>query len=393
VNPLVPVYLNGGFSSVAASTTITGGTTIAAGTLGRIATSVDSNGVKTTSFVNDNNAAQLSVADRIANKYYGAAITAVPGTAYNSLTAAQKNQIAAAKAIRLTAIGFLTNPVDSNYDDTLTTINLSQSYKFSDEITVYGTLQHSEKSGTGFNINGISKPVGKETTDGIELGLKTFLFDNTLTFNIDVYRLNISDYQQAIRVLDEYTTAVNDDGTLVYTTTQGNLDSIVAQGIEFDGTYTGIEYFTFRFGGAYNKATYDDFPNAPIPAELAWLTRAPYNKAYIDRSGAELPGAPKVTFNLGATYRKPYNFGEVHSSVNVAYVGAQNNGDDFSTYTEQDGYYSVDASIGLASLNSKFDLTLVGKNLFDVAPHEDGWNSYAPYIYRRWIGVEFSSKF
>ncbi|RYY03011.1 MAG: TonB-dependent receptor [Gammaproteobacteria bacterium] len=392
VNPLAPVYLNGGFNSVAASTTVTGGTVIAAGTLGRIETTV-SNGVKTTAFINDNNAAQLSVADRIANKYYGAAVTATPGAAYNSLTAAQKNQIAAAKAIRLTGIGFLTDPVDSKYDDTLTTVNLSQSYKFNDEITVYGTLQHSEKSGTGFNINGISTPVGKETTEGIELGLKTFLFDNTLTFNIDVYRLNISDYQQAIRVLDEYTTAVNNDGTLVYTTAQGNLDSVVAKGIEFDGTYTGIEHFTFRFGGAYNKATYDKYPNAPIPNELAYLTRAPYNEAYIDRSGEELPGAPKITFNVGATYRQPFNFGELHSSINVGYVGKQNNGDDFSTYTEQEGYYLVDASLGLASLNSKFDLTLVGKNLFDAAPHEDGWNSYAPYIYRRWIGIEFSSKF
>lgn len=385
INPLSPVYLNGGFHSVASSTTLTDGTVIAAGTLGRILTTTN-NGVKTTSFVNDNSAAQLAVADRLANKYYGSAT-------YSGLTAAQRNQIAAAKAIRNTAIGFLTNPVDSNYDDTLATVNLSQSYKFSEEITLYGTLQHSEKAGTGFNINGISKPVDKETTDGIEIGLKTFLFDETLTFNIDVYRLNISDYQQAIRVLDEYTTAVNDDGTLVYTTAQGNLESIVAQGIEFDGTYTGIEHFTFRFGGAYNEATYDEYPNAPIPNELGWRTRAPYNEAYIDRSGEALPGAPKVTFNLGATYRKAYDFGEVHSSLNVGYVGAQNNGDDFSTYTEQKGYYTVDGSIGLASLNSKFDLTLVGKNLFDVAPHEDGWNSYAPYVYRRWFGVEFSSKF
>lgn len=402
INPLAPVYLNGGFHSVPSSTKITigssAGQTIAAGTLGRIITTVkknadgkvllDTDGVtplKDTEFVNDNSAVQLAAANRIANKYYGAT--------YANLTPAQQGQIAAAKAIRNTAIGFLTNPVDSNYDDTLTTINLSQSYKFNEEITVYGTLQHSEKAGTGFNINGISKPVDKETTDGIEIGLKTFLFDNTLTFNVDVYRLNISDYQQAIRVLDEYTTAVNDDGTLVYTTAQGNLESIVAQGIEIDGTYTGIENFTFRFGGAYNEATYDEYPNAPIPNELGYLSRAPYNQAYIDRSGEALPGAPKVTFNLGATYRKAYNFGEVHSSLNIGYVGAQNNGDDFSTYTEQEGYTIVDGSIGLASLNSKFDLTLVGKNLFDVAPHEDGWNSYAPYVYRRWFGVEFSSKF
>lgn len=411
VNPLAPVNLKGGFNSVPANTKITLGTdsvgqTLSAGTLGRIVATVkrDANGkvlfdtdgvtpLKDNAFINENTPEQLTAADKIANKYFGAAITTVPGAAYNSLTAAQKAQVAAAKGIRNTAIGFLTNPVDSNYDDTLTTVSLSQSYKFSDEITVYGTLQHSEKSGTGFNINGVSKPVGKETTNGIDLGLKTFFFDNTLTFNIDIYRLNISDYQQAIRVLDEYTTAVNDDGNLVYITAQGNLDSIVAQGIEFDGTYTGIENFTFRFGGAYNEATYDEYPNAPLPAELGWRSRAPYNEAYIDRSGEALPGAPKVTFNLGATYRKPYSFGEVHSSVNVGYVGAQNNGDDFSEYTKQDGYYTVDASLGLASLNSKFDLTLIAKNLFDVAPHEKGWSGYAPSVYRRWIGVEFSSKF
>lgn len=393
VNGLSPVYLNGGFHSLTSAATLTDGTTVAVGTLGHTKTEVI-NGQKVTTFVNDNTSEQLIAADRLANKYYG--------VAYGALTQAQKNQIAAAKAIRNTAIGFLTNPVESKYDDTLTSISLSQSYKFNDEITVYGTLQHSEKSGTGFNINGIDSPVDKETTEGVELGIKTFLFDNTFTLNADVYRLNISDYQQAIRVVDEYNTAVSVTGETVYVTAQGNLDSIIAQGIEFDATYTGIEHFTFRFGGAYNEATYDNYPNAPVPAELGYLSRDTVKtetldatKAinYIDRSGEALPGAPKWTFNLGGTFREAYKFGEVHSSLNIAYVGAQNNGDDFSTYTEQAGYTVVDGSIVLASLNSKFDLTLVGKNIFDVAPHEDGWNLYAPYIYRRWFGIEFSSKF
>lgn len=345
-----------------------------------------------------NTAAQLSLADSIAYKYYGAVITGTPGAAYKSLTAAQQKQVGDIKAIRLSGIGFLTNAVTSNYKDTLYTANLSQSYKINDDLTVYGTLQHGDKAGTGFNVNGIDSPVKAETTDAVEVGIKTFFFNQDLTFNIDAYRLNIRNYQQAIRVVDQYTVETNNINKIStdvppYVTAQGNVPKVISQGIEFDGTYTGIEHFTFRFGGAYNDTHYAEYLNAPLPAELGYLGKQNPPVSYIDRSGESLPGAPKYTLNLGVQYRKAFDRAEFHTALNASYTGSYNNGDDFSTYSIIKGYWVTDGSIGVAPLNSKFDVNFIVKNLFDVSPHEDAWTTYEPYIYRRWVGVEFSGKF
>ena len=52
-----------------------------------------------------NTAAQLALADLVALRYFGVAATGTPGGAYNSLTAAQRVQVADAKAIRRAQIG------------------------------------------------------------------------------------------------------------------------------------------------------------------------------------------------------------------------------------------------------------------------------------------------
>lgn len=353
---------------------------------------------------NNNSATQLNLADSVANRYYGATITGTPGEAYNSLTAAQKAQVGAAKNLRSAQIGQLFTPVADHYEDTIYTSNLSQRYKFNDNITAYATWQHGEKAGTGFNINGVPTGVKPEKTNAFELGVKTFLFEDTLTLNADIFVMNIDDYQQAIRVVDEFTTNVNlsninpaltgdaltsaQNAAVAYTSTQGNVDKVKVEGIEFDGTYTGFEDFTIRFSGAYNDAHYVDFKNSPKPEELAYLA-----DPFVDQSGKPLPGAAKFTFNLGAEYRLLFNKTQFHSSINAAYTSKYYNSDTLSSYSIVPANTLTDGSVGFSTIDNKFDVSLVVKNIFDERPHEEGWTSYEPHPYPRWIGVTFSSHF
>lgn len=359
----------------------------------------------TKQLINNNTAAQLSLADAVARRYYGAAVTATPGAAYESLTAAQKAQVGAAKALRAGQIGQIYNKVTDHYEDTLYNTNLSQGYKFNDQITVYGTWQHGEKPGTGFNINGVPTGVKPEKTDSFELGIKSFLFEDTLTLNADIFVMNIKDYQQAIRVVDEFSTNTNlaaidpsltgsalesaQNAAVAYLSAQGNVNEVQVQGVEFDGTYTGFEDFTIRFSGAYNDAHYEDFKNSPKPDELAYLS-APF----VDQSGKALPGAAKVTFNLGVEYRRQvFDKAQFHSSFNAAYTSSYLNVDTLSSYSRVAGYTLTDGSIGIGSADDKFDVSLVVKNLFDERPHEVGWVSYDPYPYPRWVGLTFTNHF
>jgi iron complex outermembrane receptor protein len=329
-----------------------------------------------------NSDAQLRLADAVASRYFGA-------PSYSALTATQQAQVAAAKAIRSGQIGQLIAGVRSDYDDRLYTGILSPHYKLSPEVTVYTSWQHGEKSGSAINVNGVATTVRPERTNAFEIGLKTISPDKTLTFNADLFLVNIGEYQQTVSVIDQFTTQRNIDNgqanPLAYVAAQGNVNKVQAKGLEFDGVYQGIPHTSIRLSGAYNDARYKDYKNAPKPDELAYL---PEN--FIDQSGKALAGAGKWSFNVGAEYSHAV-FGDrlFHASFNTAFTSRFNNTDTLSSYGWVGGYSLTDASIGIGT-KSGFDLNLVVKNVFDKRAHERGWVSYAPDPYPRWIGLVFS---
>jgi iron complex outermembrane receptor protein len=338
-----------------------------------------------------NTVAQLQLADAVASRYFGVAAGASPGDAYNSLTAAQRAQVAAAKALRAGQIGQVISGVTSNYNDNLYTAVLSPSWRISDQYTAYTSWQYGEKSGSALNVNGVSANVRPEKTHAFEVGLKSSLLDNTLIFNTDLFLMKIRDYQTTVRVVDEFTTATNiangQANPLAYVSAQGNVPKARARGWEFDGAWSGIANLSIRFSGAYNDARYVSFPQAAKPDELAYLAAA-----YVDQSGLTLPGAARWTGNLGAEYRLPAWGGNTfHASFNTAFTSRYNNSDTLSSYGWVPGSSTTDLAIGLGT-KSNFDLTLVVKNATNSLAHEQGWVSYAPNPYPRWFGLVFSGK-
>jgi iron complex outermembrane receptor protein len=338
-----------------------------------------------------NTAAQLGLADAIANRYFGVGAGANPGDAYNSLTAAQKAQVAAAKALRAGQIGQLIGGVTSHYGDNLFTGVLSPSWRISDQVTTYASWQYGEKSGSALNVNGVSANVRPEKTHAFEIGLKSSLLDRTLIVNTDLFLMKIRDYQTTVRVVDEFTTQTNiangQANPLAYVTAQGNVPKARARGWEFDGAYSGIPNLSIRFSGAYNDARYVSFPQAAKPDELGYLPTA-----YVDQSGLTLPGAARWTGNLGAEYRLPLRGGHTfHASFNTAFTSRYNNTDTLSDWGWVPGSSTTDLALGVGT-KSNFDVTLVVKNLTNSLAHEPGWVSYAPNPYPRWFGLVFSGK-
>ncbi len=339
----------------------------------------------------DNSEEQLRLADAVAARYFGVAEGAVPGAAYKSLTAAQAAQVAAAKAVRSGQIGQLISGVESKYDDRLYTSVLSPRYKFNEQVTGYTSWQHGEKSGSAINVNGTPTTVRPEKTNAFEVGVKTISNDKTLSFNANLFLTDIRDYQQTVSVVDQFTTQRNitngQANPLAYVAAQGNVNHVQAKGLEFDGVYSGIPNTSIRLSGAYNDARYKDYKNAPKPDELAYL---PAN--FIDQSGQRLAGAAKWAVNVGAEYSRPVFADKLfHASFNTAFTSKYNNTDTLSSYGWVGGYSLTDASIGIGTKGG-FDVNLVVKNLFDKRAHEQGWVSYAPDPYPRWIGVVFSGK-
>lgn len=337
-----------------------------------------------------NTADQLALADSLAKSYFGANVTNVPGAAYASLTAAQQLQVANAKALRAAQIGVLFNKSKAEaYKGTSPTAILSPSYRINDQVTTYVSWQYGEKAGVSQFTNGISNPVKPEKTSTYEWGIKTSFPEQKLTLNADIFWLNIKDYQQAVRVLDAYTTALNNDGSNYYTTATGNVPKVQAKGLEIDAVYGGIRNTTIRFAGAYNDARYKSFPNSAQPVENGYAGAPPYQ----DVSGQALPGAAKFTFNLGVDYRQPIiNDKEFHFSFNTAYTSKFNSDTSLSQYAWIPSHSVTDFAIGVGTAKQTFDVSLLAKNLFnDKTPQTLSWNSYTPPN-PRWLGVMFSGK-
>ncbi len=331
-----------------------------------------------------NTSAQLALADKVANQYFG--------KNYSLLDATQRKMIGTAKTLRASQVGQLYDTVASNYDDVLSTAQITPSYKFNEDLTGYLSWQYGQKSGSALNVNGVSRNVKPEDTNAVELGFKSFWLDKAIIVNVDAFVMDIKNYQQTVQVVDQFQTAVNiangQANPIAYTAAQGNVKKVRVHGVELDSVFNVIPNVSLRLNGAYNIAKYIDYKNAAKPEELAYLPGA-----YVDMSGKTLPGASKWSFVVGADYTRPvfekYNF---HTSFTTNFQSGYNNTDNLSAYGNLNARSLTDFAIGVGTKNNMLDVSFIAKNMFNNTTHEQGWNSYSPYAYPSWFGVQLSGK-
>lgn len=283
------------------------------------------------------------------------------GGQYSGATAAQ---IAATKGI-LSAkdvnLGFV-NGQDINATSYAWLIN--PSYKLSENTLLYTSAGYGAKSGAvEFNTTTLTpQNVAPEKALDFELGFKTTQLNHALILGANIYHTKITDYQQNLSVVDPILTAQNQ--TTTYRTYLGNVAGVTLQGLELDGSYAATERLRFNFSGAYNKAFYSNFADAPCPAEISG---APGGAQQCNFTGKELPFAPRFSTNVGFDYRVPLvGAYYLHTFSNAVYRGSANYNSGLSAVGAQGGYSIIDGGIGIQSPGGKFELTLVGKNLADT---------------------------
>jgi len=357
---LNPVSVNGvqlgGFNSVATSTN----PAIPVGTLAP-----------------GNSAAQIALANQVASQYFGV-------SQYASLSSSQLAQVAAAKAIRKGQIGTLWGVTEGpEFRKALPGFVVTPSYKLAPNETAYLAVQYGEKGGVSQVVNGRPLLAQAEKAGSLELGLKSSSADKSLLLNTDVFKSIIHDYQQTVSTLDPLTPST---ATVSYV---GNAPQVNIYGLEFDGAYSGMRDIRLHFSGSYSIARYVDFPDSPLPAE----DQVVGINAFHDVSGQYLPGASKITFNLGGEYRHVFTGDRLfHTSFNTAFLSRYNSDANLSSYAWIPGHSTTDANIGLGRADEKFDVSLIFKNLFDnLTPQAITLNTITP-AYPRWIGVQFSGK-
>lgn len=236
---------------------------------------------------------------------------------------------------------------------------ISLGYKVTPDILVYGSYSRGNKSG-GLNLTQlpawVRPEVDPETVNNFEVGLKSQLFNRSVTFNLAGYWTEINDYQTAILELD------NTSGRFIQYI--ANIPKVRSRGIDADLSWAPSKFLNFSASAAYTDAKYVKYTNAPQAPENLNLG------AVQNLTGKTLPGVPKFTYTLAADAAQPIGDWqgrsiELYGHADYSHRSSFNTSSSNSRYADVPGYGLVNARIGIRDADARWDLSVWVKNLTD----------------------------
>jgi iron complex outermembrane receptor protein len=226
----------------------------------------------------------------------------------------------------------------------------SLSYKISPDVLAYATFSSGYQA-AALNLNaviktGIPTVVDPSTTKNYEVGIKTNLLDQRLTFNIDAYQETLYGYQTT------YTQVESNGTTLRYIANAGNVRS---RGLEWDLAAALGSGVRLDFDGAWNDAIFLWAPSVAPPPEV---TTPSY-----DATGKAAPDAPKVTLSLTPSWK--YEVGAHETFYTYAQYSFSSNfysATNLSAYSIVPNQFNLNLRAGLQLDDGKYDISLFANN-------------------------------
>jgi iron complex outermembrane recepter protein len=321
-----------------------------------------------------------------------------PGQNLATLAAANGASAAQLAAATATRNGQVNTPFDFvdglPIDDKLTAWNFGPSYKLSNDILLYSSVGKGVKSGiVAWKSTTDTTPSNLESEKSLdfELGFKSLLLDRKVQFNVNLYQTKITDYQTQVSVLQS-------DG-VTNKSIWLNAPGVKARGLELEAAYQYSNRLSFSANGAYNLATYDGEFRVARPDVDTSLPQYAGLNGTVDLNGKQLYQAPKLSFNLGVNYQAPIAGYLGRVTLNNSYVSGTYLAVNQAAFSWQEGYNVTNLGLGLGSLDRKYELSLIGKNIFDktYATSKGTYTSTGAETLQlgapRFWGVIFRSKF
>jgi len=242
-------------------------------------------------------------------------------------------------------------------DDFLPSISLQ--YEANDNATFYAKFSEGFKAG-GFDaveLTGIPDRLifAPETVKAYEAGIKTILMNNTLRFNLSIFRSDYQDLQQAVSQF----TATSAFITLT------NVGGLKSQGFEAELDWQPSDRLKFGVDFALLDAAYKNYPNAGCNALQAFQAQqAGLVGCSQDLSGQSPPFAPDYSGNISAGYTHPVGDTlEISIDTVLSFSGAYDVIVDKDPATRQRAWQKLDARFGLGGIDDRWNIAFVGKNL------------------------------
>jgi iron complex outermembrane recepter protein len=258
-----------------------------------------------------------------------------------------------------------TQSYTAHIDDGSASGRANISYDLTDHVMAYASYARGQKSG-GINMSGLpvyptgvqghasgdpileTRIVRPEHNTTIEGGFKTRMFGNALTFNIDGFYVEVTDFQANV---------VDNAAVIALRGYLANIPKVTVKGVEFDASARIGSHFILRASGAYSDGKYADYPRGPCPIELTGAGTAQCNL-----TGKGLPVLPKWSGSIGGEYTQSVSTGELFIRADASAKSKIFGDATDSAYTVIDGYTLVNASIGYRT--PYWELALFARNLF-----------------------------
>lgn len=260
----------------------------------------------------------------------------------------------------LGGFGILAHNQSAKRSESNVTPLIKMSYAMNDDVMLYATASTGFKGG-GFNTEVLNPATSTlefdhESSEAVEIGLKSTLLDGAAQFNVAIFRTDFEDLQ------------VSGYDGLAFVV--GNAAEASSQGIEFDGMWRISESLTVGGSYAILDSEYGEYANAPCTYTQKTVTTGACQQ---DISGETLPYAPKNSANLNVSYE--LSLGDDYS---LEFAADANYSDDFLLQADldpadsQEAFTKLNARLVLRNLVNDWEVSLIGKNLSDKRTANNG---------------------
>jgi outer membrane receptor protein involved in Fe transport len=239
--------------------------------------------------------------------------------------------------------------VESKLEEDNVAWRLALNWWTTQDILLYSSISQGAKSGetpvNAANIATQNRPVKQEELLAYEVGVKATLLDGRVQANAAAFYYDYTDKQLAVLFADPIYTVL------------GRLDNIPDS--EAYGLDTEISWLITPELTAIAAATFLD-------TEIGSYEGVDFEGEVVNYEGSEFLYSPDITANLTLLYARPITdtLG-INAAVNGRYQSESHadlaGSDDFAI----DSYSVVNASIGIASLDGQWDVSVWGNNLTD----------------------------
>lgn len=252
------------------------------------------------------------------------------------------------------------------------------SYKPTESILAYVTASYGAKGGgvntgvpqstSGAVLPASSLRIDPEEAVNFEVGLKSQLFDNKLTLNLDAYWTDVFGYQ-ANGVFQDPNNATLKQSKIT------NVGAVRIRGVELEAVAVPIEGLRLNGSVGYNNAYYRKFLNAPAVQGDVNTTQ--------DLSGRPLVQAPVWSLSYGANYTVPLAAGiDGYIAADGGYKSSSYGYLDDSNYSRLKDYVIANFRLGATFDEGRYDIQAWVKNTtnsryyFMIYPSSTGSGGY-----------------